>query len=47
LPPVLAGEKGINSKLALAKIASILAKAITGNTILFLKLEAINVLKIE
>jgi hypothetical protein len=35
--------------LALAKMDAILAKAITSNTILFLqlKLEAINVLKIE
>lgn len=49
LPPALAGEKRINVTLALAKMDAILAKALTNNPILFLqlKLEAINVLKIE
>jgi hypothetical protein len=46
---LLAGGKGINVELALAKKYAILAKAIKISPILFLqlKLEAINVLKIE
>jgi hypothetical protein len=37
LPSALAGEKEINVRLALAKIASVLAKALAKNSILFLQ----------